>query len=87
MDVLKKMLSHIFPCNSNKNEATNKKYTSNERKFYIFYEKIPKLDDRGFRASKIDTLHLGNFLQFFSTNLENIENINYFIFLYNSNEN
>ena len=35
-------MSHIFPCNSDKNKATNKKYTSNERKFYIFYEKIPK---------------------------------------------
>ena len=63
-------MSHIFPCNADKNKATNKKYISNERKFHIFYEKIPKLDDKGFRASKIDTLQLGNFLQFFSTNLE-----------------
>ena len=63
-------MSHIFHCNADENKATNKKYTSNERKFYIFYEKIPKLDDRGFRASKIDKLQLGNFLQFFSTNLE-----------------
>ena len=81
------MMSHIFPCNSDKDKATNKKYTSNERKFYIFYEKIPKLDDRGFRASKIDILQLGNFLQFFSTNLEKIENINFYIFPCNSNEN
>ena len=64
------MMSHIFPCNADKNKATNKKYTSNERKFYTFYEKIPKLDDRGFRASKINILQLGNFLQFFLTNLE-----------------
>ena len=35
-------MSHIFPCNADKNKATNKKYTSNERKFYIFYEKILK---------------------------------------------
>ena len=25
-----------FPCNADKNKATNKKYTSNEKKFYIF---------------------------------------------------
>lgn len=81
------MMSHIFPCNADKNKATNKKYTSNERKFYIFHEKIPKLDDRGFRASKIDILQLGNFLQFFSTNLEKIENINFYIFPCNSNKN
>ena len=55
--------------------------------FYIFYEKIPKLDHRGFRASKIDVLQLGNFLQFFSTNLEKIENINFYIFPCNSNKN
>ena len=58
-------MSHIFPCNTDKNKATNKKYVSNEGKFYIFYEKIPKLDDRGFRASNIDLLQLGNFLHFF----------------------
>ena len=58
-------MSYIFPCIADKNKATKKKYTLNERKFYIFYEKIPKLDDRGFRASKIDILQLGNFLQFF----------------------
>ena len=56
------MMSHIFPCNADKSKARNKKSTSNERKFYIFHEKIPKLNDRGFRASKIDLLHLGNFL-------------------------
>ena len=67
-------MSHIFPCNSDKNKATNKKFTSNERKFYIFYEKIPKLDDKGFKASKINVLQLGNFLQFFSTNLKRIRN-------------
>ena len=80
-------MSHIFLCNSDKNKATNKKYTSNERKFYIFYEKSPKLDDRGIPASKINILQLGNFLQFFSTNLEKIENINFYIFPCNSNEN
>ena len=69
-----------FPCNADKNKATNKKYTSNERNFFIFYEKIPNLDDRGYRAFKIDILQLGNFLQFFSTNLEKIENINFYIF-------
>ena len=47
-------MSHIFPCNADKNKAKNKKYTSKESKFYVFYEKIPKLDDRGFKASKID---------------------------------
>ena len=35
-------MSHIFPCNSYKNKATDEKYTSNEGKFYVFYEKIPK---------------------------------------------
>ena len=36
-------MSHIFPCNSDKNKATDEKYTpSNEGKFYVFYEKIPK---------------------------------------------
>ena len=39
---MKQMIYHIFPCNMDKNKATSKKYTSNERKFYIFYEKIPK---------------------------------------------
>ena len=51
--------------------------------FYIFYEKIPKLDDRGFRASKIDILQLGNFLHFFN-NLENMEDSNFYIFPCNS---
>ena len=59
------MMSHRFPCNADTDKATNKKHTSNERKFYIFYEKIPKLDDRGFRASKVDILQFGNFLRFF----------------------
>ena len=49
-------MSHIFPCKSDKNKAINNKCTSNERKFYTFYEKIPNLDDRGFRASKINLL-------------------------------
>ena len=71
------MMSYIFHCDADKSKATNKKYISNERKFYIFYEKVPKLHGRGFRASKIDTFQLGNFLQFFSTNLEKIENINF----------
>ena len=48
-------------------------------------KKIPKLDDRGFKASKTDILQLGNFLQFFSTNLEKIENINFYNFWCNSN--
>ena len=81
------MMSHIFLCIAEKNKATNKKYISNERKFYIFYEKIPKLDDRGFRASKIDILQLGNFLQFFLTNLKKFENVNFYIFPCNSNKN
>ena len=42
MDILKYLMSHIFPCNSGKNKAKNKKYASNERKYYIFHEKIPK---------------------------------------------
>ena len=50
------MMSHILPCNAYKIKATNKKYTSNERKFYTLYKKIPKLDDRGFRASIINLL-------------------------------
>ena len=78
------MMSHIFPCDADENKATNKKYTLNERKFYVFHEKIPKT---GFRASKIDILQLGNFLQFFMTNLEKMENINFYIFPCNSNEN
>ena len=28
-------MSHIFPFDAYENKATNKKYTSNERKFYI----------------------------------------------------
>ena len=81
------MMSYIFLCNADKDKATNKKYTSNERKFCIFYEKIPKLDDRGFKASKIDILQLGNFMQFFSTNFEKIENIDFYIFPCDSNKN
>ena len=50
-------------------------------------KKIPKVDDRGFRVPTIDILQLGNFLQFFSTNLEKIENINFYISPCNSNEN
>ena len=81
------MMSHIFPFNTDKNKAMNKKYTSNEIFFIYFMKKIPKLDDRGFKVSTIDVLQLGNFLQFFSTNLEKIENINLYIFPCNSNKN
>ena len=42
VNTLKQMMSHIFLCNSDKNKATNKKYTSNERKFIHFMKKIPK---------------------------------------------
>ena len=42
VEILKYLMSHIFPCNSNKNKSKNKKYTSNERKYYVFHEKIPK---------------------------------------------
>ena len=55
--------------------------------FICFYQKFPKLDDRGFRASKIDVLHFGNFLQFFLTNSEKMENIDFYIFPCNSNKN
>ena len=79
------MMSHIFPFNADKNKAINKKYTSNEIFFICFMKNIPKLDDRGFKVSTIDVLQLGNFLQFFSTNLEKIENINLYIFPCNSN--
>ena len=41
MVVIKQIMYHIFPCNADKNKATNKKYTSNERKLYTFHEKIP----------------------------------------------
>ena len=58
-----------------------------KKDFIYFMKKIPKLDDRGFRVSTIDTLQLGNFLQFFSTNLEKIENKNFYIFPCNSNIN
>ena len=53
----------------------------------FFMKRFQTLDDRGFRTSKIDILQLGNFLQFFSTNLEKIENINFYIFPCNSNKN
>ena len=55
--------------------------------FMHFMERFQKLYDRGFRGSQINILQLGNFLQFFSTNLEKIENINFYIFLCNSNKN
>ena len=55
--------------------------------FIYFMKRFQKLDDRGFRASKIDILQLGNFLQFFSTNLEKIENIDFYIFPCNSKKN
>ena len=50
-------------------------------------KRISKLDDRGFRVSTIDTLQLGDFLQFFLTNSEKIENVNFYIFPCNSNKN
>jgi len=55
--------------------------------FMFFMKRFQTLDDRGFRTSKIDILQLGNFLQFFSTNLEKIENINFYNFPCNSNKN
>ena len=58
-----------------------------KKDFIYFMKKIPKLDDRGFKVSTIDVLQLGNFLQFFSTNLEKIENIDFYIFPCNSNKN
>ena len=58
-----------------------------KKDFIYFMKKIPKLDDRGFKVFTIDVLQLGNFLQFFSTNLEKIENINLYIFPCNSNKN
>ena len=58
-----------------------------KKDFIYFMKKIPKLDDRGFKVSTIDVLQLGNFLQFFSTNLEKIENINLYIFPCHSNKN
>ena len=53
----------------------------------FFMKRFQTLDDRGFRTSKIDILKIGNFLQFFSTNLEKIENINFFTIPCNSNKN
>ena len=58
-----------------------------KKDFIYFMKKIPKLDDRGFKVSTIDVLQLGNFSQFFSTNLEKIENINLYIFPCHSNKN
>ena len=58
-----------------------------KKDFIYFMKKIPKLDDRGFKVSTIDVLQPANFLQFFSTNLEKIENINLYIFPCNSNKN
>ena len=55
--------------------------------FIYFMKRFQKLDNRGFRTSKIDMLQLDNFLQFFSTNLEKIENTNFHIFPCNSNKN
>ena len=55
--------------------------------FTSFMKRYQKLDDRGFRVSQIDILQLGNFLQFFSTNLEKLENISFYIFKCNSNKN
>ena len=40
--------------------------------FIHFMKRFQKLDDRGFRGFKIDTLQLNNFLQFFLTNYEKI---------------
>ena len=81
-------MSHIFPCNSDKNKATNKKYTSNERRFSInSMKRFQKLDGRGFIGSKIDIIQRGNFLHFLSTDLEKMENINFYLFLCNSSKN
>ena len=55
--------------------------------FIHFMKRFQKLDGRGFGGSQIDMLRLDNFLQFFLTNLENMENIDFYIFLFNTNEN
>ena len=55
--------------------------------FIHFMKRFRKLDDRGFRVSQIDTLQLGNVLQFLSTNLEKLENIRFYVFKCNSNKN
>ena len=50
-------------------------------------KRFQKLDDRGFRVSQFNTLQLDNVLQFFSTNLEKLENIRFYVFKCNSNKN
>ena len=55
--------------------------------FIYFMKRFQKLDDRDFSGSQIDVMQLGNFLHFFSTNLERIENINFYIYPCNSNKN
>ena len=55
--------------------------------FIYFMKRFQKLDDRGFRVFQIDMLQLGNFMQYFSTNLEKLENMNFYIFKCNSNRN
>ena len=54
--------------------------------FMYFMKRLKKLNDRGFRGSQIDVLQLGNFLHFFDKFGKN-ENINFYIFLCNSNKN
>ena len=82
------MMSHIFPCNSDKDKATNKNYPSNERKFHTFYEMIPKnWMIEALESLKLIYCNLAISCNFFSTNLETIENINFYIFPCNSNKN
>ena len=45
--------------------------------FIHFMKRFRKLDDIGFRVFQIDMLQVGNFMQYFSTNLEKLENINF----------
>ena len=65
MELLKWIMSHIFPCNSEKNIATNKKYTSNERNLMI----------EALKALKLIHCNLAISCNLFSTNVEKIENI------------
>ena len=45
--------------------------------FIHFMKRFRKLDDIGFRVFQIDMLQFGNFMQYFSTNLEKLENMNF----------
>ena len=48
---MEQVISPIFPCICDKIKAANRKYTSNEKKFYIFHAKVlKKLNDKGHRG-------------------------------------